>query len=232
MAAPLREFTHGTFDADAALAQISDEEFNQTFVASMRLLGTLFVASPKTQDFKRALEAVRSLDLGQDWPFGGEGDLARAAELFRQGAAEEDDEELLRSYQRLFRGPNSLPAPPWGSVYMDRDQVMYGWTWNELKAWMRSNGVEGTYEENDPEDHIGRLMLMAATVPRSGPRASASCWPTTCCAGATTSWPTSASAPPPPPIWESPRCRARRCWTFRRSWASSPPRASSSASAR
>jgi len=169
MAAPLREFTHGTFDADAALAQISDEEFNQAFVASMRLLGTLFVASPKTQDFKRALEAVRSLDLGQDWPFGGEDDLARAAELFRQGAAEEDDEELLRSYQRLFRGPNSLPAPPWGSVYMDRDQVMYGWTWNELKAWMRSNGVEGTYEENDPEDHIGRLMLMAAAVAEERP---------------------------------------------------------------
>ena len=168
MAAPLREFTHGTFDADAALAQISDEGFNQAFIASMRLLGTLFVASPKTQDFKRALEAVRSLDLEEDWPFGSSEGLTHAAELFTQGAGDGED-ELLRSYQRLFRGPNSLPAPPWGSVYMDRDQVMYGWTWNELKAWMRENGVEGTYEENDPEDHIGRLMLMAAAVAEERP---------------------------------------------------------------
>lgn len=168
MPVPLREFTHGAYDAGTALAQIADEGFNQAFVASMRLLGTLFVESPKTQDFKRALEAVRSLDLVEDWPFGDQEALAHAAGLFQQGASESED-ELVRAYTRLFRGPNSLPAPPWGSVYMDRDQVMYGWTWNELKAWMRSNGVEGTYEENDPEDHVGRLMLMAAAVAAERP---------------------------------------------------------------
>lgn len=164
MAVPLREFTHGTFDEDAALELISDDGFNQAFVASMRLLGTLFVESPNTEDFKRALEAVRALDLEQDWPFGETEPLAHTATLFEQGAREEDEEELVRAYTRLFRGPNALPTPPWGSVYMDRDQVMYGWTWNELKDWMRKTGVEGTYAENDPEDHIGRLMLMAAAV--------------------------------------------------------------------
>ena len=29
-------------------------------------------------------------------------------------------------YRRLFVGPGHLPAPPWGSVYTDRECVIFG----------------------------------------------------------------------------------------------------------
>lgn len=169
MVAPKWEFTHGSFDEAVAGEYLADDGFKTALITGFRLLGTAFVASPKTEDFMHAIGALRSIELPVDWPFGDEGQLSAAAELFAKGCAEEDQAELVRVYTRLFRGPHALPAPPWASVYMDRDQVMYGWTWNELLAWMRANGVTATYEENDPEDHIGRLLLMAANIAEERP---------------------------------------------------------------
>ncbi|MBQ3106804.1 MAG: molecular chaperone TorD family protein, partial [Eggerthellaceae bacterium] len=78
-------------------------------------------------------------------------------------------EGLTAAYTRLFRGPAKLPAPPWGSVYMDRDQVLYGWTWVELRNWMRAHGIQGTYDENDPEDHFARMLLLCSFLANEKP---------------------------------------------------------------
>lgn len=168
MSEPKHDFTRGTYDAAEIADALGDPGFKEAVVASLTLLGTALVKSPKTEDFAMALDALRGIDLVFDWPFGSEGDLAACARLFSQGE-EEGPHDLLKAYTRLFRGPAALPAPPWGSVYMDRDQVMYGWTWVELRNWMRASGVVGTYEENDPEDHLGRLLLMAASVAAERP---------------------------------------------------------------
>ena len=52
---------------------------------------------------------------------------------------------------------------------MDRDQVLYGWTWVELRAWLRVHGIQATYAENDPEDNFARMLALAATVAEERP---------------------------------------------------------------
>ena len=156
------------YDAHAADELIADRGFAEAFDASLRLLGCAFVFSPQTQEFKTAYGALCASDLEETWPFGMRESLAEAAVLFRR-SAKEDEQDQLRAYTRLFRGPGHLYAPPWGSVYMDRDQVLYGWTWVLLRDWMRSCGYAKKYEENDPEDQFGRLLLLACEVAKTQP---------------------------------------------------------------
>ncbi|WP_176206393.1 molecular chaperone TorD family protein, partial [Salmonella enterica] len=38
----------------------------------------------------------------------------------------EADEPLPQAWQRLFIGPYALPSTPWGSVWLDRENVLFG----------------------------------------------------------------------------------------------------------
>ena len=163
-----QELTHGTYDAQAVGALLEEGDLRPALCASLRLLSTALLQSPRTAEFKQARSALLDMDIAADWPFGTGEALAEVAQTLQEGAAEGED-ELVRDYTRLFRGPASLPAPPWGSVYMDRDQVMYGWTWVELRAWLRAHGIQATYEENDPEDNFARMLALAATVAEERP---------------------------------------------------------------
>ena len=168
MAAPKHTFTHGVFDERALDELLAEEGFTEAFAGSFSLLGTCLVESPKTQGWQRAFEALSSAVRSAAWPFGDREELARAIEALDLAQVEGIDSRVA-TYARLFRGPGRLQAPPWGSVYMDRDGVTYGWTWVELRSWMRAHGFSGTYEENDPEDHFGRLLVLAAAVAQKRP---------------------------------------------------------------
>lgn len=76
---------------------------------------------------------------------------------------------LLVAYRRLFQGPSKLMAPPWGSVYTDRDGVVFGLTTLDLRAWMRKNGVTMDTGEREPEDHIGLMLAQLSALARQRP---------------------------------------------------------------
>ncbi len=156
---------------DEANDVLFDDGFLEAYAASAKLLGVCFAYSPKEDAAARALAAIRAMDVAADWPFDvgaekGEASMrAQAAMLIAQGASE-TEAELAEEYQRLFVGPGHLAAPPWGSVYMDHDKVLYGCTWVELRDWMRVHGVVAEYDERVPEDQIGRILVMSAEVAR------------------------------------------------------------------
>ena len=123
-----------------------DAGFLEAYAASAKLLGVCFTYSPKEDAAARALAAIRAMDVAADWPFDAEAEKGeasmrvQAAALIARGTSE-TEAELAEEYQRLFVGPGHLAAPPWGSVYMDHDKVLYGCTWVELRDWMREHGV-------------------------------------------------------------------------------------------
>ena len=160
-----------SYNKEASAELLANEDFTTAFEASFRLLGTLFVFSPKTEEFQSAFAALQAMGGLENWPFGTEEELAEASKLLARATAEESQKDQVVAYTRLFRGPGHLYAPPWGSVYMDRDQVMYGWTWVNLRTWMRERGYAGLYEENDPEDQLGRLLLLACEIVKTKPEA-------------------------------------------------------------
>ena len=138
-------------------------------------LGPFFLQDPRTGLAGAEFAAVAALDAqaaGAEWPFADEAEVTRdlammveglaASRAMSEGGAFSGDDDLMWEYRRLFIGPGAKPAPPWGSVYTDRECVVFGDTTLELRAWMREHGVARIVDERTPEDHIGLLLALMA----------------------------------------------------------------------
>ena len=129
-------------------------------------LAPFFLNDPRTGDAADAFAALAELDVAAaaaQWPFAGdevaavEGALAAMKEGLAAGA---DHDDVVWEYRRLFVGPGHLPAPPWGSVYTDRECVVFGESTLALRAWMRACGIQRLGDERTPEDHIGLMLAL------------------------------------------------------------------------
>ncbi len=139
-------------------------------------LGPLFLEDPRTVSAFSIYEAFAALDVAaacDEWPFGDAGLIRSGMELMVEGLAGGVDDDVVWEYRRLFVGPAAKAAPPWGSVYTDRDGVIFGLSTLDLRAWMRANGIASLSAEGDPDDHIGLMLLMMAWLCRHRPDALA-----------------------------------------------------------
>ena len=138
-------------------------------------LAPFFLNDPSTGAIDAGLAAMAALDADAaavEWPFVETAAAKRCLELMADGAKqrESDSGEALKwEYRRLFVGPQSLPAPPWGSVYTDRDCVVFGESTLALRSWMRAHGVKRLSDEKTPEDHIGLVLAMAGWLAEAKP---------------------------------------------------------------
>ncbi|CNE73802.1 Tat proofreading chaperone DmsD [Yersinia frederiksenii] len=131
-----------------------------------RVLGALFYCEP---DSPACSDIVAQLSDGSwvaQWPYGSEEQLASIAALLAQPDVQETREE---AWQRLFIGPYALPAPPWGSVYLDKENVLFGDSTLKLRNWMAEQQVEVTLDMEEPEDQFGLLLMMAAWLAENQP---------------------------------------------------------------
>lgn len=145
-------------------------------------LAPFFLQDPRTGDAGAEFAAVAALDAqaaGAEWPFAGEAQAVSCLRMMAEGLASSRaageggafaaDDDLTWEYRRLFIGPGAKPAPPWGSVYTDRECVVFGATTLELRAWMREHGVARTADEKTPEDHIGLMLALMAWLAQNQP---------------------------------------------------------------
>ena len=145
-------------------------------------LAPFFLQDPRTGSAEAEFAAVAALDArtaGAEWPFAGREEAARYLAMMVEGLAPSRvageggafaaDDDLMWEYRRLFIGPAAKPAPPWGSVYTDRECVVFGVTTLELRAWMRELGVARTADEKTPEDHIGLMLALMAWLAQNQP---------------------------------------------------------------
>ena len=101
-----------------------------------------------------------------EWPFAGEAEARACLALMKEGLAHGiEDDDLVWEYRRLFVGPAPKPAPPWGSVYTDRECVVFGESTLALRAWMRAQGIARLVDDKTPEDHIGLMAWIARNQP-------------------------------------------------------------------
>ena len=136
-------------------------------------LAPFFLQDPRTGTAAASFDAMAALDAdaaAAAWPFVEEGEAKAGLQLMVDGLARgRDDDALVNEYRRLFVGPNRKPAPPWGSVYTDRECVVFGLTTLDLRAWMRSQGIARTTDERTPEDHIGLMLALMAYIALNKP---------------------------------------------------------------
>ena len=65
-----------------------------------------------------------------------------------------DPEEMLKVYARLFLGPFSLLAPPYGSVYLDPGRTVMGPSTRAVAALYQQEGLDLAPGFNEAPDHI------------------------------------------------------------------------------
>jgi TorA maturation chaperone TorD len=159
-----------------------------------QILGALFLQNPLDDNAFELLEDLATATPFTDWPFGSEDRRNTAWRLLREGldatggtdpdnmdGTEANHEDtapygfttvrynLVRDYQRLFVGPHHFEAPAWGSVYLDKDQVLFGCSTLELRQWMRKNGITFNESKCEPEDHIGKMLMLLGWLAKEKP---------------------------------------------------------------
>lgn len=133
------------------------------FSLTARVLGALFYYEPESTEASPLVLALTADEWQTQWPLSSD-ILAPLAADFKRNS----DESLAEAFQRLFVGPYALPAPPWGSVWLDHESVLFGESTLALRQWMRDNYIHCEIEQTEPEDHFGSLLLLAAWLAESG----------------------------------------------------------------
>lgn len=128
-------------------------------VAALKLLGSLLRLKPSDVKLNDFFELINNESLSEIWPFGEEAELVQ---INRQFKAHKQDKNLDLHWQRLFIGPEHLCAPPWGSVYLDPEQIVFGESCLQLAKFLAQQGMVVNTGVNEPEDHIGLMFWYLA----------------------------------------------------------------------
>ena len=96
-----------------------------------RILGAAFYYPPS--EIAQITELLSSGEWVAEWPYGDDAQKQNAAQ--KLNTAVSGEETLPQAYQRLFIGPQALPASPWGSVWLDKEQVLFGDSAVALREW-------------------------------------------------------------------------------------------------
>lgn len=121
-----------------------------------RILGALFYYSPERPEVKALLDCLSTLPELYPWR-----DPTQMA-LWCEDWPLPDDNELAWQFSVLFEGQGEMPVPPWGSVWLERDNLLMGDTTAEYRAFLQSQGMTFHARHNEPEDQFG-LMLLACS---------------------------------------------------------------------
>lgn len=117
-------------------------------------LGALFYYGPSHDASKALFQAIKEgsiLELLPNLPL----------KKWQAALAEAD---LHSAWQASFYGPGYLDAPPWGSVYLDPEAVVFGESLLELKDFLNQQNLQLVSAMNEPEDHFGLLLLLVAQI--------------------------------------------------------------------
>ncbi|WP_306439766.1 TorD/DmsD family molecular chaperone [Vibrio japonicus] len=73
-----------------------------------------------------------------------------------------EPEQHDHDFSALFEGMGSMPVPPWGSVYLDKEQVLFGESNTQYRLFLQQHGIELDSGQREPEDQFGLMLLACA----------------------------------------------------------------------
>ncbi|MDH5928070.1 molecular chaperone TorD family protein [Vibrio lentus] len=111
-----------------------------------KLLGSLFYQAASKEHLLTIVEALVESEV--------------LSEECLQTLQNEQEDALVTEFSRLFEGVGDMPAPPWGSVYLDKDRIVFGASTVEYRKFLELNQIELDTGLREPEDQFG-LMLFA-----------------------------------------------------------------------
>ena len=131
-----------------------------------RLLGASFYYEPSDSRIAGVLDFFRQPTWTEEWEIPLEEKACeKITALINQGLTQ----DLTEQYQNLFIGPNELVAPPWGSVYLDPECVIFGNSLLALRDFLKRHQIAFQAQQDEPEDHIGLMLMLAAYLAETRP---------------------------------------------------------------
>lgn len=129
---------------------------NSAIVA--KLLGAFFYYPPDSQMVKPLIAALLHLDQFPEW---------QNPSLINKQCGILTDEinnnpELDYQYSVLFEGQGTMPIPPWGSVYLDKEHLLMGESQERYRQFLKQHGIKLNTGMNEPEDQFGLMLLALA----------------------------------------------------------------------
>lgn len=125
-------------------------------------LSRVFYQAPDSE-LIATLVANRLFD---DWPMESEEPETQAGLAMLRQFCEVWDDSLLPSlkvdFARLFIGPDKLLAPPWESVYLSPDHLMFEKQTLEVRQAYKHFNMEAPIPGREPDDHIGLELRFVA----------------------------------------------------------------------
>jgi TorA maturation chaperone TorD len=130
---------------------------------ALKVLATAFYLPP-AEPFLTGLSAE---DLLADWPLASDdSDTARGLQLLRTFLGGAQPAALLpalrEDHTALFIGLMQVDAPPWESVYLSRDHLLFDEQTVAVREFYARFGLQIPHIDREPDDHIGYELLFLA----------------------------------------------------------------------
>ncbi len=122
-------------------------------IVVFQLLGQNLYSRPSSEN-RQIRDHLKQLPELLNWP-----DKDKISALVA-ALPEVDIDDLEYQFSVLFEGQGSMSCPPWGSVYLDKDNIVFGESTTHYRTFLRQNGLEVKDNLREPEDQFG-LMLLA-----------------------------------------------------------------------
>lgn len=119
-----------------------------------RILGACFYYPPQSATVQRLWPLLPQMADIFPWP-----NPAKIAHYCQQMPAI-SPEQLEYDFSVLFEGQGEMPAPPWGSVYLDKENILMGASTLQYREFLATLGLANQSTIHEPEDQFG-LMLLA-----------------------------------------------------------------------
>lgn len=127
------------------------------------LLARLFRDPPD----ERLLAVIRHPDFVREWPVGrGQPDVDRGLERLAAALPAVDPDALRHEFWHLFGTLGPAAAPPWQSVYLDREGALMGEETLRVRAFYARFGLEAELAVAVTDDHIAVQLAFVSELSR------------------------------------------------------------------
>ncbi len=143
--------------------QMNNEGFDWNgYLVGERLLLSLLSKMVYTAPEADWLQTLVSEDIFSEAPIGMEQpDIQSGLAYLQQWTAAckpqltaEQVDEIQNDHLNLFIGTGKVLAPPWGSVYLSEERLLFQKETLDVRRWFHRYGLQAERERNEPDDHI------------------------------------------------------------------------------
>ena len=141
-------------------------------ILMLRIIGRIIYTYPNNEE-RTWLQSLIDENIFAEAPFAADNDDTKAGLEFLQkwgknGISDEVFDKMRAEYTRLFIGLDKVIAPPWESVHLGKDRLIFQERTLDVRAWYKSFGLEAEKLHQEPDDHIGLELLFLSQLAAQG----------------------------------------------------------------